>query len=78
MADMLMTGLIGDTKTNEAKLELGLKDYRVWRSKDTAIMGSNSSQRSKTDKRKKQTFNTNDKSSSRQMHVSLGWSNVLI
>jgi hypothetical protein len=26
--------LIGDTKTNEvAKLELGLKDYRVWRSK---------------------------------------------
>ncbi len=34
--------LIGDTKTNEvAKLELGLKDYRVWRSKDTAIIGSN-------------------------------------
>jgi Phospholipase B len=34
--------LIGDTKTKEiAKLELGLKDYRVWRSKDTAMVGSN-------------------------------------
>ena len=34
--------LIGDTKTNEvAKLELGLKNYHVWRSKDTAIIGSN-------------------------------------
>ena len=34
--------LIGDTKTNEvAKLELGLKDYHVWRSKDTAMIGSN-------------------------------------
>jgi hypothetical protein len=34
--------LIGDTKTDEvAKLELGLKDYKVWRSKDTAIIGSN-------------------------------------
>ncbi|HWD86648.1 MAG TPA: C45 family peptidase [Mucilaginibacter sp.] len=34
--------LIGDTKTNEvAKLELGLKDYKVWRSKDTAFAGSN-------------------------------------
>src|SRR5437773_3223054 len=34
--------LIGDTKTNEvAKLELGLKNYRLWRSKDTAIAGSN-------------------------------------
>ena len=34
--------LIGDTKTNEvAKLELGLKNYKVWRSKDTAIIGSN-------------------------------------
>jgi hypothetical protein len=34
--------LIGDTKTNEvAKLELGLKIYRVWRSKDTAMIGSN-------------------------------------
>jgi hypothetical protein len=34
--------LIGDTKTNEvAKLELGLKIYRVWRSQDTAMIGSN-------------------------------------
>jgi len=34
--------LIGDTKTNEvAKLELGLKDHKLWRSKDTAIIGSN-------------------------------------
>ena len=34
--------LIGDTKTNEvAKLELGLKDHRLWRSKDTAMIGSN-------------------------------------
>ncbi len=34
--------LIGDTKTNEvAKLELGLKYSRVWRSKDTAMIGSN-------------------------------------
>jgi hypothetical protein len=34
--------LIGDTKTNEvAKLELGLKDYKVWRSRDTAMIGSN-------------------------------------
>jgi hypothetical protein len=34
--------LIGDNKTNEiAKLELGMKDYHVWRSRDTAIIGSN-------------------------------------
>jgi hypothetical protein len=34
--------LIGDIKTNEvAKLELGLKNHRVWRSKDTAMIGSN-------------------------------------
>jgi len=34
--------LIGDTKTNEvAKLELGLKNFTVWRSKDTAMIGSN-------------------------------------
>jgi hypothetical protein len=34
--------LIGDIKTNEvARFELGLKDYRVWRSKDTAFIGSN-------------------------------------
>jgi hypothetical protein len=34
--------LIGDTKTNEvAKLELGLRYSKVWRSRDTAIIGSN-------------------------------------
>ncbi|MBB6112264.1 Phospholipase B [Mucilaginibacter lappiensis] len=34
--------LVGDTKTNEvAKLELGLKTVKVWRSKDTAMIGSN-------------------------------------
>ncbi len=34
--------LIGDTKTSEvAKLELGLKDYKVYRSKDTVFIGSN-------------------------------------
>lgn len=34
--------LIGDIKTNEvAKLELGLKHFRVWRSMDTAMVGSN-------------------------------------
>ena len=34
--------LIGDRKTNEiAQLELGLKAYRLWRSKDGAFAGSN-------------------------------------
>ncbi len=34
--------LIGDTKTSEvAKLELGLKDYKVYRSRDTVFIGSN-------------------------------------
>jgi hypothetical protein len=34
--------LVGDIKTNEiARLELGLKDYRVWRSKDSIYVGSN-------------------------------------
>lgn len=34
--------LIGDTKTNEiARLELGLKDHRVWRTKDGIYVGSN-------------------------------------
>jgi hypothetical protein len=56
--------LIGDTKTNEvAKLELGLKDYRVWRSKDTAIIGSNFPSDAKVIK-EETTFNTNDKTSS--------------
>ncbi len=56
--------LIGDTKTNEvAKLELGLKDYRVWRSKDTAIIGSNFPSDPKLIK-EETTFNINDATSS--------------
>ena len=56
--------LIGDTKTNEvAKLELGLKDYRVWRSKDTAIIGSNFPSDPKLIK-EETTFNINDKTTS--------------
>src|SRR5215469_5765981 len=34
--------LVGDIKTNEiARLELGLKDHRVWRTKDGVYVGSN-------------------------------------
>ena len=56
--------LIGDTKTNEvAKLELGLKDYKVWRSKDTAMIGSNFPSDPKLIK-EETTFNVNDKTSS--------------
>src|SRR5205085_8163725 len=56
--------LIGDTKTNEvAKLELGLKDYRVWRSKDTAMIGSNFPSDPKLIK-EETTFNVNDKTTS--------------
>jgi hypothetical protein len=34
--------LVGDTKTNEiARLELGLKDHRVWRTTDGIYVGSN-------------------------------------
>ncbi len=56
--------LIGDTKTNEvAKLELGLKDYRVWRSKDTAIIGSNFPSDPKLIK-EETTFNAKDKTTS--------------
>ena len=56
--------LIGDTKTNEvAKLELGLKDYRVWRSKDTAMIGSNFPSDEKLIK-EETTFNVNDKTTS--------------
>ncbi|MFB9842466.1 C45 family autoproteolytic acyltransferase/hydolase [Mucilaginibacter ginsenosidivorans] len=56
--------LIGDTKTNEvAKLELGLKDYRVWRSKDTAIIGSNFPSDPKLIK-EETTFDVNNKASS--------------
>ena len=56
--------LIGDTKTNEvAKLELGLKDYRVWRSKDTAMIGSNFASDPKLIK-EETTFNVNDSTTS--------------
>lgn len=56
--------LIGDTKTNEvAKLELGLKDYRVWRSKDTAMIGSNFASDPKLIA-EETTFNVNDSTTS--------------
>jgi hypothetical protein len=56
--------LIGDTKTNEvAKLELGLKDFRVWRSKDTAFIGSNFPSDPKLIK-DETTFDVNNKTSS--------------
>jgi len=56
--------LIGDTKTNEvAKLELGLKNYRVWRSKDTAIIGSNFASDPKLIK-EETTFNVSDNTNS--------------
>ena len=56
--------LIGDTKTNEvAKLELGLKNYRVWRSKDTAMVGSNFPSDEKLIK-EETTFDVNDKTTS--------------
>ena len=56
--------LIGDTKTNEvAKLELGLKDYKLWRSKDTAFIGSNFPSDPKLIK-DETTFNVNDPTSS--------------
>ena len=56
--------LIGDTKTNEvARIELGLKNYRVWRSKDTAIIGSNFASDEKLIK-EETTFNTADSSNS--------------
>jgi hypothetical protein len=56
--------LIGDTKTNEvAKIELGLKNYRVWRSKDTAMIGSNFAIDEKIIK-EETTFDVNNKTSS--------------
>jgi hypothetical protein len=56
--------LIGDTKTNEvAKLELGLKNYKVWRSRDTAIAGSNFPSDPKLIKEETD-FDVNDKTSS--------------
>ena len=42
---------------------MGLKDYRVWRSKDTAIIGSNFASDPKLIK-EETTFNVNDKTTS--------------
>ena len=56
--------LIGDINTNEvAKLELGLKNFRVWRSKDTAYVGSNFASDPKLIK-EETTFNVNNITSS--------------
>jgi hypothetical protein len=56
--------LIGDTKTNEvAKLELGLKTQKVWRSKDTAMIGSNFPADPNLIKQET-TFDVNDKTTS--------------
>jgi hypothetical protein len=56
--------LIGDTKTNEvAKLELGLKDYKLWRSKDTAFIGTNFATDPKLVK-EETTFDVNDNTTS--------------
>ena len=52
--------LVGDTKTNEiARLELGLKDTRVWRSSDGIFVGSNFPSDPKLMK-EETTFNPND------------------
>ena len=58
------TWLVGDLKTNEiGKLDLGLKNTRLWRTRDGALVGSNFA----TDERllaEETTFNTNDSSNS--------------
>jgi hypothetical protein len=52
--------LVGDTKTNEiARLELGLKDFRVWRTTDGIYVGSNFPSDDKLMK-EETTFNPND------------------
>ena len=56
--------LIGDTKTNEiARVELGLKNYKVWRTKDGYFVGSNFPSDKKLI-REETRFNPNDKYSS--------------
>ncbi|HUB60964.1 MAG TPA: C45 family peptidase [Puia sp.] len=56
--------LVGDTKTNEiARLELGLKDHRVWRTKDGIYVGSNFPSDPKLT-REETTFNPNDSTNS--------------
>jgi hypothetical protein len=56
--------LVGDTKTNEiARLELGLKDHRVWRTSDGIYVGSNFPLDEKLIK-DETTFNPNDSTNS--------------
>jgi hypothetical protein len=56
--------LMGDTKTNEiARLELGLKDHRVWRTKNGIYVGSNYPSDPKLMK-EETTFNPNNPNSS--------------
>jgi len=56
--------LVGDTKTNEvARLELGLKNHRVWRTKDGYYVGSNFPSDPKLIK-EETTFKVNDARSS--------------
>lgn len=52
--------LVGDAKTNEiARLELGLKNYKVWRTKDGCYVGSNFPSDEKII-REETTFNVNN------------------
>ena len=56
--------LVGDIKTNEiARLELGLKDHRVWRTKDGVYIGSNFPSDEKL-AREETTFNVKDSTTS--------------
>ncbi|HXD76300.1 MAG TPA: C45 family peptidase [Puia sp.] len=56
--------LVGDTKTNEiARLELGLRDHRVWRTRDGVFVGSNFPSDPKLT-REETTFNPMDSSNS--------------
>jgi hypothetical protein len=57
--------LLGDRKTNEiAQLELGLKAYKLWRTKDGVLAGSNWARDPKVLKLDAPGFNPNDMSSS--------------
>jgi Phospholipase B len=57
--------LLGDRKTGEiAQFELGLKAYKVWRTKDGAFAGSNWARDPKVLKLDAPEFDPNDKSSS--------------
>jgi Phospholipase B len=57
--------LLGDRKTGEiAQLELGLKAYKLWRTKDGVLAGSNWARDPKVLKEDAPEFNPNDKESS--------------